>query len=37
VPYTEAENIEMMKAAGFHEVVSVFKYANFATFLAIKK
>jgi tRNA (cmo5U34)-methyltransferase len=37
VPYTENENIEMMKTAGFHEVVSVFKYANFATFLAIKK
>jgi tRNA (cmo5U34)-methyltransferase len=37
VPYTENENIEMMKTAGFHEVVSIFKYANFATFLAIKK
>ncbi|MDR2100618.1 MAG: carboxy-S-adenosyl-L-methionine synthase CmoA [Campylobacteraceae bacterium] len=36
VPYTENENIDMMKAAGFSEVVSVFKYANFATFLAIK-
>ncbi|MDR2789867.1 MAG: carboxy-S-adenosyl-L-methionine synthase CmoA [Campylobacteraceae bacterium] len=36
VPYTENENMEMMKMAGFHEVVSVFKYANFATFLAIK-
>jgi tRNA (cmo5U34)-methyltransferase len=36
VPYTENENIEMMKTAGFHEIVSVFKYANFAAFLAIK-
>ncbi|MDR2080993.1 MAG: carboxy-S-adenosyl-L-methionine synthase CmoA [Campylobacteraceae bacterium] len=36
VPYTENENIDMMKTAGFHEVVSVFKYANFATFLAVK-
>ncbi|MDR0665999.1 MAG: carboxy-S-adenosyl-L-methionine synthase CmoA [Campylobacteraceae bacterium] len=36
VPYTENENIDMMKTAGFDEVVSVFKYANFATFLAIK-
>ncbi|MDR0762483.1 MAG: carboxy-S-adenosyl-L-methionine synthase CmoA [Campylobacteraceae bacterium] len=36
VPYTENENTDMMKTAGFSEAVSVFKYANFATFLAIK-
>ncbi|MDR1975829.1 MAG: carboxy-S-adenosyl-L-methionine synthase CmoA [Campylobacteraceae bacterium] len=36
VPYTENENKEMMMEAGFSEVVSIFKYANFATFLAIK-
>ncbi|MDR1007722.1 MAG: carboxy-S-adenosyl-L-methionine synthase CmoA [Campylobacteraceae bacterium] len=36
VPYTEKENIDMMKTSGFDEVISVFKYANFATFLAVK-
>ncbi|MDR2341429.1 MAG: carboxy-S-adenosyl-L-methionine synthase CmoA [Campylobacteraceae bacterium] len=36
VPYSEEENKELMKAAGFNEVQTIFKYANFATFLAIK-
>ncbi|MDR1461188.1 MAG: carboxy-S-adenosyl-L-methionine synthase CmoA [Campylobacteraceae bacterium] len=36
VPYSEEENKELMKSAGFSEVQTVFKYANFATFLAIK-
>jgi tRNA (cmo5U34)-methyltransferase len=37
VPYTERENEELMKSAGFDEVASLFKYANFATFVALKK
>ncbi|MDR0579830.1 MAG: carboxy-S-adenosyl-L-methionine synthase CmoA [Campylobacteraceae bacterium] len=36
VPYSEDENKELMKSAGFNEVQTIFKYANFATFLAIK-
>jgi tRNA (cmo5U34)-methyltransferase len=36
VPYSEDENKELMKSVGFDEVQTIFKYANFATFLAIK-
>jgi len=36
VPYTEYENMELMRTAGFSEVQTIFKYANFTTFLAIK-
>jgi len=36
VPYTEAENHEMTLKAGFSKVETLFKWGNFATFLAIK-
>jgi tRNA (cmo5U34)-methyltransferase len=36
VPYTEAENHEMALKAGFSKVETLFKWGNFATFLAIK-
>lgn len=36
VPYTEAENHEMAQKAGFSKVETLFKWGNFATFLAIK-
>ncbi|MEA3522018.1 MAG: carboxy-S-adenosyl-L-methionine synthase CmoA [Campylobacterota bacterium] len=36
VPYSEAENIEMAKRNGFSHCEVVFRWANFATFIAIK-
>jgi tRNA (cmo5U34)-methyltransferase len=36
VPYSEAENIEMAKRNGFAHCEVVFRWANFATFIAIK-
>lgn len=36
VPYTEEENKEMVKNAGFSHVETIFKWGNFATFLAKK-
>jgi len=36
VPYSEEENIKMVKNAGFSHCEVVFKWANFATFIAIK-
>jgi tRNA (cmo5U34)-methyltransferase len=36
VPYSEEENITMAKNAGFSHCEVVFRWANFATFLAIK-
>lgn len=36
VPYTEVENIKMLKDAGFQSIDSVFKYGNFVTFIAKK-
>jgi len=36
VPYTEKENIKMLKDAGFKSIESVFKYGNFVTFIARK-
>ena len=36
VPYSEEENIQMAKNAGFSHCEVVFRWANFATFLAIK-
>jgi tRNA (cmo5U34)-methyltransferase len=36
VPYSEAENIEMAKRNGFLHCEVVFRWANFATFIAIK-
>jgi len=37
VPYTQEENIEMVKKAGFSHVEVLFKWLNFTTFLAVKK
>jgi len=36
VPYSEEENIKMAKNAGFSHCEVVFRWANFATFIAIK-
>jgi len=36
VPYSEDENIKMAKNAGFSHCEVVFRWANFATFIAIK-
>ncbi len=36
VPYSEEENIKMAKDAGFYHCEVVFRWANFATFIAIK-
>jgi tRNA (cmo5U34)-methyltransferase len=36
VPYSEPENIAMLKDAGFKSIDSIFKYGNFVTFLAKK-
>ena len=36
VPYSEKENIAMLKNAGFSKIESIFKWANFETFLAFK-
>jgi len=36
VPYTMKENIQMLKNAGFKDVEVVFRWNNFATFIAIK-
>ena len=36
VPYSEEENIKMAKNAGFSHCEVIFRWANFATFIAIK-
>ena len=36
IPYTMQENIEMLKNAGFKEVEVIFKWNNFASFIAFK-
>ncbi len=36
IPYTEAENIEMARRCGFSHCEVIFRWANFATFIAIK-
>jgi len=36
VPYSEEENITMAKNAGFKHCEVLFRWANFATFIAIK-
>ena len=36
VPYSESENKKMIKKSGFSEVETIFRWANFATFIAIK-
>ena len=36
IPYTMNENIEMLKNAGFKEIEVIFRWNNFATFIAFK-
>lgn len=36
IPYTENENKEMLKSAGFSTIETIFKWGNFATFVAKK-
>ncbi|WP_456479349.1 carboxy-S-adenosyl-L-methionine synthase CmoA [Nautilia sp.] len=36
IPYTMQENIEMLKNAGFEDIEVVFRWNNFATFIAFK-
>lgn len=36
IPYTQDENIALLKTAGFSSVDVIFRWANFATFVAIK-
>jgi tRNA (cmo5U34)-methyltransferase len=36
IPYTMEENFEMLKVAGFREVEVIFRWNNFATFIAFK-
>ena len=36
IPYSESENIEMAMRAGFSHCECIFRWANFATFIAIK-
>ncbi|XGQ70720.1 carboxy-S-adenosyl-L-methionine synthase CmoA [Campylobacter hepaticus] len=37
IPYTQKENITMLQIAGFKKIESIFKWANFETFLAFKE
>lgn len=36
VPYREDENIRLLKSVGFQSVETIFKWANFVTFIAFK-
>jgi tRNA (cmo5U34)-methyltransferase len=36
IPYTQSENIDMIKRCGFSDCEVLFKWVNFATFIAIK-
>jgi len=36
IPYSESENITMAKNSGFSHCEAIFRWANFATFIAIK-
>lgn len=36
IPYTAQENIEIAKRCGFHHCEMIFRWANFATFIAFK-
>ena len=36
IPYTEQENVRLLKSVGFDEVETIFKWANFPTFLVLK-
>ncbi len=37
IPYTQEENIALLKKVGFNSVEMIFRFANFATFIAIKE
>lgn len=37
IPYTEEENKAMLKSAGFTTIETIFKWGNFATFIAKKR
>jgi len=37
IPYTEEENKAMLKNAGFETIETIFKWGNFATFIAKKR
>jgi tRNA (cmo5U34)-methyltransferase len=37
IPYTEAENKEMAARCGFDHCETIFRWANFATFIALKR
>lgn len=37
IPYTEEENKVMLKGAGFESIETIFKWGNFATFIAKKR
>ncbi|WP_333804346.1 carboxy-S-adenosyl-L-methionine synthase CmoA [Sulfurospirillum sp.] len=37
IPYTEDENKAMLKGAGFETIETIFKWGNFATFIAKKR
>lgn len=37
IPYTMQENIEMLQNAGFKDIEVIFRWNNFATFIAFKK
>ncbi|KAA6226359.1 MULTISPECIES: carboxy-S-adenosyl-L-methionine synthase CmoA [unclassified Campylobacter] len=36
IPYTQKENIKMLENAGFSRIESIFKWANFESFIAFK-
>lgn len=36
IPYTQDENLALLKKAGFSSIELIFRWANFATFIAIK-
>jgi len=36
IPYSDEENISLAKSAGFKNVNTIFKWANFACFIAKK-
>ena len=36
IPYTETENREMLQQVGFSHIEIIFRWCNFATFLAFK-
>ena len=37
IPYTEEENRKMVKRCGFAHCETIFRWGNFATFIALKR